>query len=66
MATDTIRVCTRCRGNGWDPRGGSCHVCDGAGAVYTGDAGPATFKDADDFFDSYRERTEEYPRRFRF
>jgi hypothetical protein len=52
---DKIRVCTVCRGSGWDSRGGVCEVCQGAGALYRGDAAPAKHEDADAFFDYYRE-----------
>ena len=52
---DKMRVCTRCRGNGWDPDGGVCTVCKGAGALYREDGAPAKYEDADAFFDYYRE-----------
>jgi hypothetical protein len=52
MAKDLIR-CPRCKGNGWDPNGGECIVCKGAGVLYYSDASPATDKDADDFFEDY-------------
>jgi hypothetical protein len=53
---DQIRVCPNCRGNGYDPNGGLCEVCQGAGALYRGDGAPAKDADAEAFFDDYRER----------
>jgi hypothetical protein len=54
----TIR-CTKCRGTGWNTNGhGRCDVCDGTGALYTGDGSPATLADADEFFETLQERKE--------
>jgi hypothetical protein len=52
---ENIMACPNCKGNGWDPHGGVCEVCQGAGALYRGDASPAKHEDADAFFDYYRE-----------
>ena len=66
MENNTMIRCTRCHGDGWDPHGGSCNVCDGAGALYTGDGAPAKLADADAFFEQYREQQEDYRSHFRF
>jgi DnaJ-class molecular chaperone len=51
-----LRRCPRCKGNGWDPKGGTCQVCDGAGIVSTNDTAPVSLRDADAFFDDYYHR----------
>jgi hypothetical protein len=55
MPKDLIK-CPRCQGSGWDPDGGECQVCHGARVICASNAVPASYDDADRFFDEVYNR----------
>jgi len=60
---DEILRCPHCKGDGFKDYG-KCDVCNGAGALYRRDGSPATYDDADLFFEEFDELFNGHSRRY--